>query len=205
MLPFEDYIKGRMSGKRFNHSINVARAAKWLAYKYGENEEKAVIAGVLHDITKEWKTKQHWEFLHTHNIGLSNYEYSSKKLYHSITGSCFCKVNLRITDLGILRAIRFHTTARPKMTKLEKILYIADFISDDRHFDGVDRLRSLAYMNLDAAMFEGLSITINELSSEGSLIHPNTLHAYNEYVFNAQAHSRPDFLYDACVTTRTVK
>ena len=204
MLPFERYIKGRMSGKRFNHSINVAKAAKWLAYKYGANEDKAVIAGVLHDITKEWKTTQHWQFLHKYNIGISKYEYASKKLYHSITGSCYCKVFLRITDLEILNAIRFHTTARPHMTLLEKVIYIADFISDDRHFEGVQRLRSLASMNLDTAVFEGLSVTINELASEGSLIHPNTLNAYNEYVFKAHERTSPSFLKEMFLKTNKI-
>lgn len=185
-----------MSEKRFNHSVNVAKAAKWLAYKYGADKDKAIIAGVLHDITKEWKTKEHWSFLHNYNIGLSRYEYASKKLYHSITGSCFCKIFLRINDLEILNAIRFHTTARQNMAILEKIIYIADFISDDRHFDGVHRLRTLASVNLDAAVFEGLSITIKDLASEGTLIHPNTLKAYNEYVFKLHEKTDPSFLQE---------
>lgn len=204
MLPFERYIKGRMSNKRFNHSINVAKAAKWLAYKYGADENKAVIAGMLHDITKEWKSTQHWQFLHKYNIGLSKYEYASKKLYHSITGSCFCKTFLRINDLEILSAIRFHTTARPNMKLLEKVIYIADFISDDRHFEGVARLRSLASVNLDAAMFEGLSVTISELASEGSLIHPNTLNAYNDYVFGANKNTNHSFLQETFVKSNKI-
>lgn len=183
MFPFEKFIRERMSEKRFRHSVNVARAARWLAFKYDVDEEKAVIAGILHDITKEWKTHDHMTFLHKYNIGLTNYEYNSKKLLHAITGSCFVNVILKITDIGIFNAIRFHTTARPGMSKLEKIVYLADFISEDRSFGGVDRLRALASLNLNDAVFAGLSDTIRELSQNNKIIHPNTLNAYNEYVF----------------------
>jgi len=187
MLPFEKFIKGRMSEKRFIHSVNVAKTARWLALKYGENEEKALIAGILHDITKEWKVREHLEFLHRKNIGITKYEYASKKLYHSITGSCLLKSYFKIDDCDVLNAVRFHTTARPGMSNLEKIVYVADFISDDRSFSGVDRLRALAALNLDSAVFAGLIETIKELVHDNSIIHPNTFNAYNEYIFKNNA------------------
>lgn len=183
MLPFEKFIKGRMSEKRFIHSVNVAKTARWLALKYGANEEKATIAGILHDVTKEWKIKDHLEFLHKKNIGITKYEYASKKLYHSITGACLVKSYFKIDDLDVFNAIRFHTTARPGMSTLEKIIYVADFISDDRSFSGVDRLRALAALNLDSAVFAGLEETIKDLVHDGSIVHPNTFNAYNEYIF----------------------
>ena len=70
MFPFEKFIRERLSEKRFRHSVNVARAARWLAFKYDADEEKAVIAGMLHDITKEWKVNEHMAFLHNYNIGI---------------------------------------------------------------------------------------------------------------------------------------
>ena len=172
-----------MSEKRFIHSVNVAKTARWLAFKYGADEDKAVIAGMLHDITKEWKIRDHLEFLHKKNIGVTKYEYACKKLFHSLTGACLVHSSFKIMNLDILNAIRFHTTARPGMSKLEKIIYVADFISDDRSYGGVNRLRALAALNLDSAVFAGLIDTIKELVHEGSIIHPNTLNAYNEYIF----------------------
>ena len=186
VLPFESFIKNRLSEKRFKHSVNVAKAARWLAFKYEANDSKAVIAGILHDLTKEWKTHDHLMFLQKYNIGVTKYEYGSKKLFHAITASIYAKAILRITDIDILNAIRFHTTARPKMSKLEKIVYLADFISDDRNFSGVDRLRALASINLDDAVFAGLSYTIKELSDDSKVIHPNTINAYNEFVLNRE-------------------
>lgn len=175
-----------MSEKRFKHSVNVAKAARWLAFKYGASEEKAVIAGILHDITKEWKTHDHMTFLHKYNIGITSYEYNSKKLYHAVTGSCFAKAVMKIYDLDILNAIRFHTTARAGMSTLEKVIYVADFISDDRSFSGVDRLRSLSTLSLDETVFAGLADTIKELSHDNSIIHPDTINAYNEYVMRIE-------------------
>ena len=132
MLPFERFIKERMSGKRFIHSVNVAKTARWLAFKYDVDDRKAVIAGILHDITKEWVLEDHLSFLHTHNIGVSSYEYASPKLFHAITASCYAKIVLKITDVEILHAIRFHTTGRANMSKLEKVIFLADGISEER-------------------------------------------------------------------------
>lgn len=182
MFPFENLIKLKLSKKRFEHCLGVAKAARWLAIKYGADEKKAVIAGMLHDITKEWTTSDHMKFLHNYNIGITRCEYASKKLLHAITGTCYVKTFLKISDKNILSAIRFHTTARAGMSILEKVVYLADFISDDRNFSGVNRLRALAALNLDDAVFAGILDSVKELIEKNSIIHPNTLNAYNEFV-----------------------
>ena len=184
MLPFENLIKLKLSKKRFEHCLGVAKAARWLAIKYGADEKKAIIAGMLHDITKEWNTADHMKFLHNYNIGITKCEFASKKLLHAITGSCYAKIFLKISDKSILSAIRFHTTARSGMSVLEKVIYLADFISDDRTFSGVNRLRALAALNLDDAVFAGILDSMKELIEKSSIIHPNTLNAYNEFVIN---------------------
>lgn len=184
MFPFENLVKLRLTRKRFEHCLNVAKASRWLAIKYGADEKKALIAGILHDITKEWSTSDHMKFLHNYNIGITRFEFASKKLLHAITGSCYAKIFLKVTDRDILNSIRFHTTARSGMSILEKVIYLADFISDDRSFSGVNRLRTLAALNLDDAVFAGIMDTIEELLKKKSIIHPDTLSAYNEFVIN---------------------
>lgn len=183
MLPFERFIKERMSGKRFIHSVNVAKTARWLAFKYDVDDRKAVIAGILHDITKEWVLEDHLSFLHTHNIGVSSYEYASPKLFHAITASCYAKIVLKITDVEILHAIRFHTTGRANMSKLEKVIFLADGISEERKYSGVNELRYIAEYSLDDAVFKEITGVISdELLRKGRLIHPDTLDAYNEFI-----------------------
>ena len=183
LFPFELFVKERLSQDRFIHSVNVAKAAKNLALKYGASEEKAVIAGMLHDITKEWTNHEHMQFLNQHNIGLTGYEYTSAKLFHAITGACFSKVTLKINDIDIFNAIRFHTTARNEMSILEKIIYVSDFISEDRQFKDLETLRVLAYKSLEAAVGVGVKLTMMELVKNGYIIHPDTFNAYNEMMF----------------------
>lgn len=183
MLPFERFIKERMSAKRFIHSVNVAKTARWLAFKYDVDDRKAVIAGILHDITKEWILEDHLSFLHTHNVGVSSYEYASPKLFHAITASCYAKIVLKITDVEILHAIRFHTTGRGGMSKLEKVIFLADGISEERKYSGVNELRYIAEYSLDDAVFKEISgIISDELLRKGRLIHPDTVDAYNEFI-----------------------
>ena len=183
MLPFERFIKERMSEKRFIHSVNVAKTARWLAFKYDVDDRKAVIAGILHDITKEWLLNDHLSFLHTYNVGVSSYEYASPKLFHAITASCYAKVILKITDIDILQAIRFHTTGRPGMSPLEKVIFLADGISEERRYSGVNELRYIAEYSLDDAVFKEISgIISDELLKKGRLIHPDTFNAYNEFI-----------------------
>ena len=183
MLPFERFIKERMSEKRFIHSVNVAKTARWLAFKYDVDDRKAVIAGILHDITKEWVLEDHLSFLHTHNIGVSSYEYASPKLFHAITASCYAKIVLKITDVEILHAIRFHTTGRANMSNLEKVVFLADGISEERKYSGVNELRYIAEYSLDDAVFKEITGVISdELLRKGRLIHPDTLDAYNEFI-----------------------
>ena len=85
--------------------------------------------------------------------------------------------------MDIFNAIRFHTTARAGMSNLEKVVYLADFISEDRNFGGVDKLRALASLSLNDAVFAGLADTIRDISHINKIIHPNTFNAYNEFVF----------------------
>lgn len=177
---YEDVIKPFLSEKRFKHCLNVARAAEKLAKQYGADPEKAKVAGVLHDITKEWTVQQHLKFAEEFGIELTEFEFSSEKLFHAMTGSAYARHILEINDDDILNAIRYHTTGRAGMSLLEKVVFIADFISDDRDYKGVDEIRKWAYRGLDKVMMEGLAYTVKDLSKSHKPIHPNTFGAYNE-------------------------
>ena len=188
MYDYDKYIeivKNRLSDKRFNHSMCVAKSAKELAKKYGADEEKAYLAGILHDITKEAPDEEHMELFRKGNIELTKYEIGTKKLWHAISGSVMIK-ELGVDDEEIVRAIRYHTTGRENMNLLEKVLYIADFISDDRDYDGVDRMREKAKISLETAMLEGLQFTLMEIMEREKAIHPDSVAAYNELALNKQ-------------------
>ena len=99
--------------------------------------------------------------------------------------SCMCGAGyleheLRITDPEILSAVRYHTTARTGMSLVEKIVFLADFISIDRDYPGVEQMRKLAYQDLMEAIIEGLGYTIGDLARHYAPIHPDTVAAFNE-------------------------
>lgn len=189
-----DEIRKRLSERRFEHSMNVARAAVELAEKYGADPRKAEIAGILHDITKEMPPEEQLQMLDGFGIILDNVERHAHKLLHAISGAAVAKRMLDVSDQEILSAVRYHTTARAGMTRLEKVLYIADFISDDRDYDGIELMRSFAWKSLDLAMYEGLAFTIRDLVRQGNPVHADTVNAYNEIVLSGAAGKNPPVL-----------
>jgi nicotinate-nucleotide adenylyltransferase len=100
-----------------------------------------------------------------------------------VTGPVIARTEFGITDEAVLSAIRYHTTGKAGMTLLEKIIYVADFISEERSFPGVEQLRVTAFENLDDAVFAGLAFTLQDLTAKGKPVHPDTVAAYNEQAF----------------------
>lgn len=172
-----------MKSARFRHSKNVSKEAVRLAKKYGADVEKAEIAGILHDATKETPDDEQLELIERAGIEITQLERSSRKLWHAISGAAFVKVELGINDDDILNSIRYHTTGRAGMSLLEKVIFIADFTSAERDYEGVDRMRKAAEKSLEDAMLEGISFTIADLAQRKLAIAPDTFMAYNEVAF----------------------
>src|SRR5699024_3254928 len=102
------------------------------------------------------------------------------ELWHAPVGALLVKNEIGIEDEDILQAISSHTTGRPGMTKLEKVIFLADYTEPNRQFPGVDRVRTLSMEDLDAAMLAALSQTIQFLVQKQVLVYPNTLLTYND-------------------------
>lgn len=182
---FLEEIKKHLQPERLYHSINVAEEAKKLALHYGADPEKAYTAGLLHDILKNTPDSELLNFFRENGIILTRTEQVSRKTWHAIAGEAYCRLKLSETDSEILSAIRWHTTARAGMTLLDKVIFIADFISADRDYDGVERMREKAYISLESAMLEGLQFTLAELIENGWAVHEDSLAAYNELAVTA--------------------
>lgn len=180
---YEDYkrlLKNRLNEKRYNHSLAVADEALRLARKYGGNEEKCYLAGLLHDVTKNASREEHLNIFETFGIILSDVEKNAEKLWHAISGSAYVKYLLLIDDEEILDAIRYHTTAKSDMSQTALILYLADFTSADRDYEDVDEMRRLVDISLSDAYRYALRYTVTDLADRSKPIHPDTLNAYNE-------------------------
>ena len=180
---FINEIRKQLGDYRFIHSLNVAKTAVELARRYGADEKKAYTAGILHDILKDKKPEELLDLIdNRYKIPLNDVERSNHKLYHAIAGAEYVKKELGVNDEEIISAIRYHTTGRKNMSLLEKVIYIADFISEDRTYDGVERMREKAKISLETAMEEGLQFSIIELSEKLLPIHPDSIDAYNQIV-----------------------
>lgn len=181
---YYELAKSRLSERRYTHSVNVARAAAKLAEKYGEDTLKAETAGILHDITKEVKTEFQLQLIESGGIILDDVSKKSPSLLHAITGMVYARDTLSIDDEDILNAIRYHTTGRANMSLLEKIIFIADFISDERDYDDVDVMRAESEKSLEEGMIYGLGFVIPDLVSRRKAIHPDAVAVYNELILN---------------------
>ena len=182
---FKEILKNRLTEKRYIHSLNVADSARMLARLYGyDDEDIAYTAGLIHDCCKDTPAGLQLSYMLENGVELSEYEIDVAKLYHSICGSVFIKKEFGIDNQDIINAVRYHTTGRKNMSLLEKIIFIADFISEERDYNGVEIMREKAVKSLDEAIVEGLSFTIKDLIDRGLIVHPDTLDAYNDAIRN---------------------
>jgi len=141
-----------------------------LAERWGADKDDACEAAILHDITKKLDFSQNMCIIAEHGNSSCFYDKKEEKLLHAITGAIVAQSDFGVSD-AVANAIKWHTTGRAKMSILEKIIYIADYIEATRTFPGVDILRKAAYENIDQAMIMGLEITVNDLLSRS--ITPN--------------------------------
>lgn len=169
-----------LSSDRIAHVSGVESQAVMLAMRWGEDPDKAAVAGILHDITKAFKKEKQLKLCREYGIMLENDEREKPSLLHARTGAALAKDRFGISD-DIYEAIRWHTTGKPDMNTLEKILYLADYTEPTRDFDGVEELRELSFEDLDKAMALGLKMSIEDLQAHGKDVFHDTLDAYNWY------------------------
>ncbi len=155
-----------------------------LARMYGADEEKAELAGLLHDIMKEADIEEQRRYILMENRRLSPCFEVSHKLMHAPAAAVYVHKELGIRNREVRSAIRYHTTGRANMSLLEKVIFLADFTSADRDYHGVDKMRSLVNKDMAKAMMFALSFTITDLASKEKLIHHDTIDAYNDLLLS---------------------
>ncbi len=173
-------VYGFVKAKRAAHIRGVEAECVKLAKKWGVDETIAARAGILHDITKYWSHERHLEFCDQCEYPLSDLERSNEKLLHAKSGAVFSHVVLGEAR-EICEAIECHTTGKADMETLDKILYLADYIEVNRDFPELEKLRALAYEDLDKALAYGLEIALEEMETRGKELHPDTKSAYEQY------------------------
>ena len=162
--------------KRIPHVLGTEQEAIRLAERYGADVEKARVAALLHDCTKKLDMPAQLALCGQYGIALDELEQRALKLLHSKTGAAIARDVFGVDD-EIYSAIWYHTTGHADMTKLEKIIYLADYIEPSRDFPGVDTLRKVCYEDLDKGLLLGLEMTIEEMTAMGNPVHRATVEA----------------------------
>ena len=159
--------------KRIPHIRGTEEEAVRLAARWGVDETLARRAAILHDCTKYLELDEQVAICCRFGVELDELEQRAVKLLHSKTGACIARHIFGETE-QVYQAIFWHTTGKPDMSMLEKVIYLADYIEPTRDFDGVEPLRRLAYDDIDKALLMGMEMTIEEMKQRGSPIHRNT-------------------------------
>jgi nicotinate-nucleotide adenylyltransferase len=163
----EEYVKQRLSPKRYSHTKQVILMALELAAIYEVNEEKVFVAALFHDIAKEFSHEELLEACKKYAIDLDDYEKENLEVVHGKVGAKILEDVWGIKDKEVLSSIIFHTVANAHMGKIEKIIYLADMLELTRKpFKGIDELRAYAKKDLDFAMFKALEAS-KEYIEEG--------------------------------------
>ncbi len=178
-----EFLRNRLSKKRFVHSMNVADESYRLSFIYGENPDKAYLAGLLHDICKELPPEEQREMVMKSGLSVTREELLSPPLWHAIAGAWYVRESLKVSDPDIINAIRFHTVGRAGMSRLEEIVYMADLTSADRTYKDVDRMRKIARNDLNKAMLEALKFSMASVTEKNGFIPEYTVQAYNQYAY----------------------
>ena len=160
-------VKDVMTKSRYEHTLGVEFTATAMAMKYGVDMEKAEIAGLLHDCAKCVDDDEKLDECKKYKLELTEVEKRNPFLIHSKLGAVYAKKLYGIRDQEILSAIRFHTTGRPDMTMLEKIVFIADYIEPGRYkAKNLKEIRQIAFEDIDEAMYMILRDTLDYLNSD---------------------------------------
>lgn len=177
-----DKLRQSLKNDRFVHTMGVAVTAFNMAIYYGIDAKKAYIAGLLHDCAKGMSEADQLKYAADNGIDLTSCEKDNLKLVHAQIAPHIAENAYGICDSEILNAIRFHTTGMPKMTMLEKIVFIADYIEPGRTVaNRLDELRRLAYTDIDMCVRDILYDTLEYLKSINSIIDDKSLSTYNYY------------------------
>ncbi|MBR2705080.1 MAG: bis(5'-nucleosyl)-tetraphosphatase (symmetrical) YqeK [Clostridia bacterium] len=183
MVKYEELyeeIKHMLSEKRFNHCEGVVRRAIEYAEIYDVDTETVKLAAIAHDIAKELTPEQEEEVIAKYNVELDDFEKENHNLFHAKLGAEICRNKYGFTD-DMVNAVKYHTTGRPEMSTLEKVIYLADATDENRKYEQ-DYYINVIKENIDKGMVEVSKWVINHLLEKERPIHMDSINCYNYYL-----------------------
>ena len=179
-------LKKMLTPKRFRHTMNVVEAAEKLARTFGCDPDQARLAALLHDCAKNLTDDQQLDYAQKHQIKIDRVSQNDPQLLHGPVGAVLAGERYGITDTAIQNAIGCHTTGCKHMNTLDKIIYLADYIEQDRSFPGVETIREIAETDLDGATIMALTNSICHVAQTGALLHKRTIDARNDLIIKTR-------------------
>ncbi len=173
-------MKTVLSENRYLHSVGTMKTAGELALLYGEDDQKAMLTAIVHDIAKEMSKEEAMLYMIQNKIELNDFDKMEDILLHGKVGADMAKKKYAFTE-EMQEAIYYHTTGRAGMTKLDKIIYIADKIEETRDYEGIENFRKLAKQNMDEAIKWHIeNVTIPHMIEKQKFLHPLSVLARND-------------------------
>lgn len=175
-------LESKLSSRRYEHSLSVSYTCISLAMKYGYPLDRAELAGLLHDCAKMYNDETILIQCINHHVVVTETEQKAPAVLHAKYGAWMVKHEYHVNDEEICSAIACHTTGKPNMSLLDKILYVADYIEPRRYkADHLDTIRRLAYEDLDETLYQIMENILCYLEKQGDFIDPMTREAYTYY------------------------
>lgn len=171
-------VRSEMPERRWVHTLGVMETAVKLAERFGADPVKADAAAILHDVCKYWRVDEQARIIRENGLPSDLLEYD-KELWHAHAGAWLARERYGVQDEEVLDAIRYHTSGRGRMTLLDKVVCLADYMEPGRDFPGVHNIRENAEYSLEKALLAGFDGTIRFLLDKGKRIYPLTLAARN--------------------------
>ncbi len=181
-------LKNELDESRYEHTIGVMDTAACLAMRYGADLTQALVAGLLHDCAKCIPNDKKLKLCRKNGIEVTPFEEKAPFLLHAKLGAWMAEHEYHVSDPAILSAIACHTTGKPDMSLLDKIVFIADYIEPGRNkAPGLPEIRRLSFTDIDQALIRILSDTLDYLASSNDPIDPATQNVLDYYLRREQA------------------
>ena len=188
ILKIQHTLKKELDENRYHHTLGVMYTSASMAMRYDVDVQKALYAGLLHDCAKCIPSDKKIRLCEKYGLPVSSVEKENPSLLHARLGAYLAHEKYGVKDEEIIYAIESHTTGRPGMSMLEKIVYIADYIEPGRNKAAdLPRERKLAFEDLDECMYEILKDTLEYLEENPKEIDSTTRDAY---VYYKELHDR---------------
>jgi len=182
ILKLQHTLKKELDEDRYQHTLGVMYTSASMAMRYGADVTQALLAGLLHDCAKCIPGDKKIHLCEKYGLPVSDVEYENPGLLHARLGAYLAEKKYHIHDREIIHAISSHTTGRPGMSLLEKIVYIADYIEPGRReLPNMKEVRPLAFKDIDQCLYRILEDSLVYLNSRNISVDPMTQKTYDYY------------------------